>query len=290
VDDHQAMTSLREEWTVPSTLYGSWAVVKNTVPFFLLIGAAPHLQQLSPFAPWLLMPLIGLFAYRISIVMHDCVHGTLFKTKRGNDIVGRLLGAITGIDFRKFSELHRKHHRIYGCPGDPQGFHYLGLKNASRIGFYSHLLKPLLGLNLLQVFRESHLHPKNIRRQWRSKDALTVVTVQAAIALIVSGVGAYPWLILLPLASSITFGLFFSQLRGVAEHLAMGSTVEDFSVRSHAPHWLDRIFLYDLNFNYHREHHLHPHCPSRHLPAIHEASGTKLVNRSMFTTIGHFLP
>jgi fatty acid desaturase len=286
------MASLRAEWMEPSTLYGWGAVLRNATPFFLLIGVAPVLDGWSPIAPWLLMPLVGLFVYRISIVMHDCVHGTLFRTKRANDIIGRLMGAITGIDFRKFSELHRKHHRIYGCQGDQQGFQYLGLKEISGRGFFWHVMKPLLGLNLPYVFRESHLHPRNIRRQWRSRDALTVVTVQTAILLTVTGMGAHPWLAFLPFASAATFGLFFSQLRGIAEHIAHGKTVEDLNVRSHQPRLLERIFLYDLNFNYHKEHHLYPHCPSRHLPAIHRTlfAGDRQMRDGMLATIAAFRP
>jgi fatty acid desaturase len=73
----------------------------------------------------------------------------------------------------------------------------------------------------------------------------------------------------LPFVSAATFGLFFSQLRGIAEHAAEAGGAMAGNVRSHAPHWLDRLLLYDLNFNYHREHHLYPHLPSRDLATLH---------------------
>jgi fatty acid desaturase len=32
------------------------------------------------------------------------------------------------------------------------------------------------------------------------------------------------------------------------------------------------MLLYEVNFNYHAEHHAHPECPSWYLPAVREAS------------------
>jgi fatty acid desaturase len=40
------------------------------------------------------------------------------------------------------------------------------------------------------------------------------------------------------------------------------------NVRSHRPNPMDRLLLYDLNFNLHREHHLYPNVPSCRLPAL----------------------
>src|SRR6266568_2130944 len=60
-----------------SAAYGWRAVLRNVIPFFVLLAAAPLLNRWSPAAPWLLSPLIGLFAYRIAIVMHDCLHRSL---------------------------------------------------------------------------------------------------------------------------------------------------------------------------------------------------------------------
>jgi fatty acid desaturase len=74
----------------------------------------------------------------------------------------------------------------------------------------------------------------------------------------------------LPLASAATFGLFLSQLRGLVEHGALDDRTPGERVRSHSARMLERIFLYDLHFNYHSAHHRWPQCPSRHLPLIHD--------------------
>jgi uncharacterized protein YbjT (DUF2867 family)/fatty acid desaturase len=262
--------------------YGWSAVARNVLPFTLLLAAAPLLHAISPAAPWLLAPLIGLFAYRITIVMHDCIHRSLFAGAPLNERVGTLLGGVTGIDFSSFARQHLLHHRLYGRSGDPQGFHYLGLKRATRAAFAWHLFRPLLGCNVRYALAESLLRPRNIVAAARRGDLPGIAAIQLALLAIVTGAGAYPWLALLPFASAATFGLFFSQLRGIAEHGADHGVAEAGNVRSHAPHWLDRVLLYDLNFNYHAEHHLHPERPNRELATLH---GPAAPGASMFCTL-----
>jgi len=264
-----------------SDAYGWHAVLRNIVPFLLSLAAAPMLARRWPLAPWLLAPLIGLVAYRITIVMHDCIHRSLFASARLNERVGTLLGGVTGIDFASCARQHLLHHRLYGRPGDPQGFHYLGLGSATRAAFTWHLLRPLLGWNLRYALAESLLRPRNLAAAARGGDIFPLVGIQLAILAVVTHGGTRPWLALLPFVSAATFGLFFSQLRGIAEHAPESGSIECGNVRSHAPHWLDRVLLYDLNFNYHVEHHLHPHVPSRDLAT---ASSTPR-NASMFSTL-----
>jgi fatty acid desaturase len=219
--------------------------------------------------------------------MHDCTHRTLFRSPRLNCQIGLLLGAITGIDFHSFSTQHWRHHRSYGQLDDPQRFHYAGLKAMTPAQLRWHFFKPLLGCNLLYTLDESVLAPHNVVRLLRSGEMLVVVVVQAVIFALATGGGRHPMLAAMPFLSAATFGLFFSQLRGIAEHGTIGAAVEAANVRSHTPNWTDRILLYDVNFNYHAEHHAHPHCPSYHLPALWKASAVPgaALRASMFGTL-----
>jgi fatty acid desaturase len=252
-----------------SNAYGAWAVARNVVPLFALLASAPLLADRSIVAAWSLAPLLGLCLYRVTIAMHDCTHDTLFATSRLNRRIGLCLAAITGIDFHRFKTQHWKHHRSYGREGDPQGFHYLGVQRFGRGRFVWHVLKPLLGANLRHALPESLLHPRNVLRSLRQGDALIAGAVQASMFVIVTGGARHPWLGLLPMISAATFGLFFSQIRGLAEHGPMTPGAQGGLVRSHAARWLERIFLYDLHFNFHEAHHRWPQVPSRHLPRVH---------------------
>lgn len=254
----------------PSDRYGAYAVIRNVLPLFALLALAPILAARSIAAAWSLAPLVGLFLYRITIVMHDCVHRTLFRSPRLNDWIGSMLGAVTGIDLRRFRTLHSKHHRLYGHAEDPQGFHYLGVQRWGRAQFAWHLVKPLFGTNLRYVLRESMLYPGNFRRAVRRGDAVVFLSVQILMFFVVTGGERYLHLALLPFVSAATFGLFFSQLRGLAEHGSRSEVDQAGYVRSHSARALEQFVLYDLHFNYHSAHHRWPQCPSRHLPLVHE--------------------
>lgn len=260
-------------------------MLRNTLPLLALYWLAPILADGNAYAPWLLAPAIGLLVYRVTVVMHDCTHYTLFASRRLNTAIGSLLGAVSGVDFRSFSEQHWRHHRSYGETDDPQGFHYVKLKHMSRSQFRWHLFKPLLGLNLRYTFAESVLAPRNLARLAKTGELAIVVLVQLGFIILVTGFGRHPILAALPLLATATFGLFFSQLRGIAEHGVVNEGVEPRHVRSHAPNPLDRIFLHDVNFNYHKEHHEHPQVPSCHLPALHRESNVPYASESMFRTL-----
>jgi fatty acid desaturase len=114
------------------------------------------------------------------------------------------------------------------------------------------------------------LHPANLWRALRRGDAVLFVSVQFMVAWVVSAGGRYPSLVLLPFASAATFGLWFSQIRGLAEHNSRGAIEPAPPVRSHCARRLERILLYDLHFNYHSAHHRWPQVPSCHLPWVHD--------------------
>jgi len=267
--------------------YGLAAILRNALPLLLLLALAPLLADRWWWAPWLLCPAIGLFLYRLTIVMHDCTHATLFAGRRANLWVGALLGAVTGVDFLSFTKQHWRHHRNFGTPQDPQGFHYVGLQDLSPRAYLWHLAKPLFGANLRYALPESVVAPSNLARLIRSGGLLLVLGVQAVLLAIVTGLGRHPVLALLPLLAAATFSLFFSQLRGIAEHAVIGDVAPAGHVRTHAPHWLDAVLLYELHFNYHAEHHARPQVPSQQLEAHHrsQTDGQAARQASMFQTL-----
>ena len=104
---------------------------------------------------------------------------------------------------------------------------------------------------------------------------------------VVTDGGRHLHLAMLPLVSAATFGLFLSQLRGLAEHGSLSVVAQAGIVRSHSARLLERLVLYDLHFNYHSAHHRWPHCPSRHLPLVHERhlAGHVPLEPSMLATV-----
>jgi omega-6 fatty acid desaturase (delta-12 desaturase) len=272
-------------WLSASDSYGVTSVAKNLLPLLALYAAAPWIADRSLAAALCLAPLTGLALYRLTMVMHDCGHGTLFTARAANERVGRLLGFVTGVDFGRFKQLHWEHHKIYGQPGDPQGFHYAGLSRMTRAGYAWHVVKPLLGANLRHVFRESILHPRNLAAAPGSGDLPALALVQLALALLISGFLRHPVLILLPFASAATFGLFLSQLRGIAEHGVGEPGKPEPHVRSHAPDFFGALLLYDVHFNFHEEHHRYPGVPSCRLPELARELSASNGARTLWATL-----
>lgn len=289
---------LRREYMAVSDSFGWTALAVQWGSLFALLTALPLAWALiSPAASLVLVPFLGLAAYRLTFLMHDCAHNTLFSNRRANSLVGRYTGWMIGSDFEEFRRLHWEHHRRFGKMDDPQGRDYLGLTHASRRQMIWHLLRPLFGFNLFKIggFIPKPVagsSPGSLRK--RLVFLAGVGGTQLAFAAVASGFGQYPIPIFFYPAAAATFGLFLSQTRGFCEHVPpAGRSTEEF-LRTHEPNWFDRTFFYAINFNYHVEHHLFPSAPACRLPMLHsklkpQLSGADLVSPSILSTIGRRL-
>src|SRR6185436_16503642 len=79
----------------PSTPRAVWQMVNTLGPYILLWYLMYRSLSVSY---WLTLPLIilaGGFLVRIFIIFHDCGHGSFFKSRRANDIVGFITGMLT---------------------------------------------------------------------------------------------------------------------------------------------------------------------------------------------------
>src|SRR5215212_8370273 len=78
----------------PSTPRAVWQIVNTLVPY----AALWYLMYLAlPISWWLVVPLAilaGGFVVRIFIIFHDCGHGSYFRSRRANDIVGFIAGVL----------------------------------------------------------------------------------------------------------------------------------------------------------------------------------------------------
>lgn len=269
----------------PSMLWGAITTTRVFGMLIILLTIAPWAVSISPLMLIILAPLLGVYIYKITIVMHDCCHNTLFSNSKINTIVGMLCGAFLGTNYKTFTQYHWEHHKNYGYLNDPQKSDYLGLQSAGRKQIILHLLKPLLGLNLFQklfqlntalseqmLIQQPSQFPKKTSRRKLSDAWLhlgLILVVHTSIIVFVTGFGRVWWLIFLYPLCAATFSLFFSQIRGFCEHIPSPNSHSERHVRTHLPNFIDSFLFYDLNFNYHLEHHLYPQVPSCHLPDIH---------------------
>ena len=139
-----------------------------------------------------------------------------------------------------------------------------------------HLVKPLLGLTILETVRAQlasifkvQAGQKNMKQ---SRDVVAqvvfLIVAQMYVAWLSTGFGDRPTLVLVYPLVGATFGAFFSRVRTFCEHATTQPQTGRCFVRSHAPALFDRVFFYALNMNYHAEHHLYLQVPLCNLPTI----------------------
>ena len=93
----------------------SWQLINTLVPYFLLWFVMIRSIQLGYSYLWTLafaVPAAGLLV-RIFTLFHDCVHGSLFKSKKANRVVGYILGVLVFTSFEDWRYTHLQHHATY---------------------------------------------------------------------------------------------------------------------------------------------------------------------------------
>ncbi len=115
---HQTNTAVWKEivakYQQPSTLRALWQLLNTLGPLALLW----YLMYLSlAISWWLLVPLAilaGAFLVRVFIIFHDCGHGSYFKSRAANDVVGFFTGLLTFTPFYQWRWDHALHHATSG--------------------------------------------------------------------------------------------------------------------------------------------------------------------------------
>src|SRR5215467_3216318 len=95
-------------------IQGLAQVLTTLVPFALLWWAAIWCAGTSPWLTVIPLLLIILFTVRIFGLMHDCGHGSLFRSRGLNRGVGFLLGVLSGMPQYVWAQHHNYHHAHNG--------------------------------------------------------------------------------------------------------------------------------------------------------------------------------
>jgi len=98
----------------PSIPRGVWQIVNTLVPYVALWFLMYFCLAVSY---WLVVPLAilaGAFLVRVFIIHHDCGHGSFFKSKRANHILGAITGLLTFTPYLHWRWEHAVHHSSSG--------------------------------------------------------------------------------------------------------------------------------------------------------------------------------
>lgn len=95
-------------------LKGTAQIVATLIPFVLLWWAVIHSAGVSSWLTAALMLLISLFTLRAFGLMHECGHGSLFRSRWLNRACGFVLGVVSGMPQYVWAQHHNYHHAHNG--------------------------------------------------------------------------------------------------------------------------------------------------------------------------------
>ena len=271
-----------------STKRALWQLANTFIPYFLLWYAMYHAQAVSL---WLTVPLAalsGAFLVRIFIIFHDCTHGSYFRSRRANDIVGFIAGALTFTPHQHWRWEHAIHHGSSGNldrrgTGDVWTMtvqEYLSASRWRRL-HYRLVRNPVILFVLAPLFvfviKQRFASAKAGRPQRRSVWLLNVTLLFAAILLSwLFGVVSYLLIqsIAMTVAGAAGLWLFYvqHQFKGVYWERDDKWTYTAAALRGSSYYKLPKVLQWiSGNIGFHHIHHLSPRIPNYNLQKCHES-------------------
>jgi len=272
----------------PSTSRAVWQMVNTLGPLALLW----YLMYLSlPASWWLVIPLAilaGAFLVRIFIIFHDCGHGSFFKSRVANDIVGFITGMLTFTPFYQWRWDHAVHHATSGHldkrgTGDLWTLTVEEYLASSRWRRFSYRLvrNPFLLFVIAPVFvflvKQRFPSPGANKRERESVHWMNLALLGMAVGL--SAIfGIVPYLIIqvtaLTVAATLGFWLFYiqHQFEGVYWEREEQWDYTAAALKGSSFYKLPRILQwFSGNIGYHHIHHLSARIPNYNLERCHKA-------------------
>ncbi|OKP77143.1 fatty acid desaturase [Paenibacillus helianthi] len=264
-------------------------LINTLVPLVLLWMAAYFSLSVSY---WLTLvfavPAAG-FVIRTFIIFHDCCHGSFFKNRKANDIIGTITGVLTLVPYRQWKHSHSIHHA--GSSNlDKRGIgdiwimtveEYIAAKPLKRL-YYRIYRNPLIMFVVgpVAVFLiQYRFNAKGARRKERMNTYLTNVSIAALYASLIWAMGWQAFLMVqLPIvfvSGFLGIWLFYVQHQfedSYFEHEEEWSYVSA-AVEGSSYYKLPKVLQWITgNIGFHHVHHLSPKVPNYNLELAHNAS------------------
>ena len=266
--------------------------VVGTLAGFLLLWYVMYRSLSASYALALLLalPTAGLLV-RLFIVQHDCSHGSFFRSRRANRIIGRTCSLFTAVPYRYWQRFHALHHATSGKM-DERGvadvvtltvreFYDLGPWGRLKYRVYRNpLVLFVIGptLHFVCLLRLPLIAPRNWRRERRS-----IWLTNLALA----GVfGSMSWLIgveavikvhlpIVVIASSVGLWLFYVQHQFEDGYWLPSENWDyvDAALRGSSYLKLSPLLRWFTgSIGFHHIHHLSPRIPNYLLRECHEST------------------
>lgn len=112
--DRQEWRALVKPYRQPSTRKSLTQVAVTLVLFIALWTATYHSLEVSYLLTLALSVVTGAITVRFFIFSHDCGHGSFFKSRRLNDVVGFFTGVLAYTPYLQWRASHARHHARSG--------------------------------------------------------------------------------------------------------------------------------------------------------------------------------
>lgn len=272
----------------PQTGRGLWQITNTLVPYALLWYLMYRSLAISY---WLTLPLAvvaGGFLVRVFIIFHDCGHGSFFRARLANDILGCMTGILTLTPYHQWRYEHAVHHSAAGDldrrgTGNVWTLTVQEYLEASRWKRFSYRLARnpfvLFVLAPLYVFLLQQRFPSG-KGGWRERFSVYGTNVALLIvATVMSGVFGFKAYLLIQLtvvmvAGSAGIWLFYvqHQFEGVYWERKEQWDYAKAALQGSSFYKLPRVLQwFSGNIGFHHIHHLSPRIPNYHLEKCHEA-------------------
>lgn len=91
-----------------------WQIINSVIPYIFLWYLMYRSLEYSYWFTLLLSVIASGFLIRIFIIFHDCGHRSFFKSKKANEIIGKIMGILTFTPYYKWHHQHNVHHATSG--------------------------------------------------------------------------------------------------------------------------------------------------------------------------------
>lgn len=263
-------------------------LLNTLVPLLLIWGAGYYLLQYSPWYTALCSIIASGFVVRTFIIFHDCTHGSFFKSKKANDIIGNITGVITSFPYEKWKREHTIHHAT-SSNLDKRGIgdidmltvdEYLEKSKLSRLG-YRLYRNPLVmfGLGpLFMVLVLNRFNRKDAKRKERLNTYFTniVLITICAVLIFVNGLSTFLLVhgLTLFVAGALGIWLFYIQHTYEDSYFEVDSDWDyvKAAVEGSSYYKLPKVLQWVTgNIGFHHVHHLSPRIPNYKLEDAHES-------------------
>ncbi|PWU14962.1 MAG: fatty acid desaturase [Verrucomicrobia bacterium] len=272
----------------PANWRGIWQLLNTLLPY---IGLWYLMYRALAVSAWLTVPLVpvaGAFLLRIFIIFHDCTHGSFFKSRRTNELLGSLLGVLCFTPYYRWRWEHSIHHASAGDldrrgTGDIWTMTVREYLEASRWKRFAYRLARnpfilfVIAPLVLFLFLERLPGARAARRERLSVHATNAALVLMAIGLSwLFGWKAYLLLqvCIVMVAGSAGVWLFYvqHQFEGVYWERSQEWDYEKAAMQGSSYYKLPRVLQwFSGNIGFHHIHHLSPRIPNYNLERCHKS-------------------